>query len=98
MQSAIPQLRKRPDRNLASASEPVEQGPFTSRGCAGRGIVQKFEVLPRVRVALPNLDAQCPLPRRGAHDLCRNNLPDQLGLAQALQPGSSQDDGVILSL
>ena len=49
-------------------------------------------------VTQTDFDAECALSGCGAHDVRWNDLLDQFGLAEALQSGEGEDDGVIFSL
>ncbi len=53
---------------------------------------------PRGCVTFTDLNPKCALPRRGAHDIGRNDLLDQFYLAQALQAGGGQDDRIVFAL
>src|SRR5580692_10324230 len=87
MQFAVALLCKRTDRNLTASPQAAEQRALA--GCRGASgwIVQELQVLARGRVALADFDAQRSLPRSRTHDFRRDNLLDQLRLAQPLQPG-----------
>src|SRR5579862_1469112 len=98
MQLAVSHLRKRTDRNLAAPAQTVEQRAFAGSRSAGGGIVQKFQMPARHGVTQTDLDAQRSLPRRWAHDFRRNNLFDELRLAQPLQSCRCENDRVVLSL
>src|SRR5580658_2907951 len=48
-------------------------------------------------VVLPNFDSESALTRRRTHDFRWKNLPHQVRLAEPLDAGDGQDDGVVLS-
>src|SRR5258706_9737686 len=98
MKLAVANFRKRANRYLASPAEAVEQRAFASGGGGGCGVIEKFEMLPGSGVAFTDLDGEGSLARGGAHELDGNNLLHEFGLAQALQSGRSENDGVVFSL
>jgi len=55
-------------------------------------------MLERGGVAFADFDGQGSLAGGGAHDFGGDDLLDELRLAEAIQPGRSKDDGVVLSL
>src|ERR1039458_1211859 len=98
VQFSIPHCSERSNGDLAASAEAVEQRSLASSGGAGGSIVQKCQVLAGSRVAFADFDAERALSSGGAHDLGGNDLLDQLRFAQALQPGRSQDDGIVFAL
>ena len=98
MQLAIAYFGERSDGNLASSAETVEKRTLASCRSARCGGVEKCEMLTRGLVALANFESKRTLARCRAHDFRGKNLPHQLRLAESLDAGDGQNDGVILSL
>ena len=97
MQSAVDNFRKRTDRHLAAAAHPVQQGALAGGGCAGRCVIQKSDMLAYPSIILPNLDRQRALSGGWTHQIRRQHLPYAFPLAQAIQPGSGQDHGIVFA-
>ena len=80
-----------PPRLLSSARSQVvaarAAGSFRNSRCSSRG-----------GVAFADFDAERALSCGGTHDFGGNDLFDQFRLAQALQSGRGEDDGVVFSL
>src|SRR4030095_8955256 len=85
------------NRNLAASAQPVEQGSFARSGRARGLVVQERKVLARDGVAGADFYAEGPLSGSGAHYVRRNDLLDELRLAQAIESGSGEDDGVVFA-
>ena len=80
-----------PPRRLSSARSQV----VAARAAASFKNARCWRV---ADIAFANFDAERSLSRGRAHDFRGDDLLDQFRLAQALQPGRGQNDGVVFSL
>src|SRR5581483_7107992 len=97
VQLAVAHLGKSADRNLAAATQLVQQCALACGSRTGRSVVEKGKMLAGLGVSGTNLNSQSSLPCGWAHDLRRNNLPHQFGFPKPVQTGSGKNDGVILA-
>ena len=87
-----PMPRSAPDSlHPSDSARPAHTWSYTSRM-----IVQKNDVLAHSGVVFANLDRQRALSCRRTHQLRRQHLPHTLSLTQSIQPGRSQNDGIVL--
>src|SRR5258708_36119376 len=50
------------------------------------------------RVAFADFDGQCALPSGRAHHFGGDDLLDEFGFSQTLQPSRGEDDGIVFAL
>ncbi len=74
-------------RDLATASEPARHSALGQGGGARRGVVERRQQSRCRRIVAQDLDAERALARRRQRNRGRNDLPDAISQAEALQPG-----------
>src|SRR5437899_922733 len=85
------------DGDLASATEPVQQGTF-GRSCgAGIPVVEKSKGFDGLRSSEARFDGDGTLSSRRTHLLDGNEFADHFVSPEAFQACSGEDDGVVLA-
>ena len=95
--AGIRPLREGGQRHLARAAEDARDSTFSSHGQRSWFIVQRRETGLHIGAIGADFDAECALPRGRQRFFRRDCAANALGLPQAFEPGSGQDDGGVVT-